>query len=340
MDASTLGVAWECRFCCPQCRGPLISDSEAYRCPTCRREYPIVFGIPDFRLVPDPYISFEDEHKKASVLAERAGRVSFEALVRFYWQITPDVPHSAVERYVRYALSGEERGGACLEAIDAHVGGHWTGQASLDIGCGTGGFLLSAQHRFRIVVGADIALRWLIVAKKRLAGAESHLVLVCCSAESLPFPDEIFDGVIGLHVLEHTQNHAAVVSETARTLKREGLCFFSMPNRFSLGPEPCVRVWGVGFLPRSLASPYVWLVKRIPYRHIRLVSWFELRRLLSRSALREWAISPPRIAQCEQHAVSRFTRALIAIYHMLRELPVFSFVLQVFGPFLQVVGRK
>ena len=327
-------------FRCPQCRGPLSSNPEAYRCQACGREYPIVFGIPDFRLFPDPYISLEDEYEKARVLADEAGLVSFEALVRAYWEMTPDVPRQAVERYIRYALGAEGRGRACLETIDVHVGWRWSGQVCLEIGCGTGGFLLAARTRFRTLIGADIALRWLVVAKKRLEGATRDIILVCCSAEHLPFPDEAFDGIVGLHVLEHTKDQQAVVSETARALKRGGLFFFSTPNRFSLGPEPCVRVWGVGFLPRALASRYVWMIKKIPYRNIRLLSCFELRRLLSRSGLKEWSIGPARIAECELNVVSGFTRVLIRIYHALLARPLFSSVLRIFGPLLEVVGQR
>ena len=327
-------------YCCPQCHGPVILDAEAYRCSACRRTYPIVFGIPDFRLFPDPYISLEDEYKKARVLADQADRVSFGDLVRFYWEITLDVPRSDAERYIHYAISGEDRGRACLETMDVQVRERWSGKACLEIGCGTGGFLLAARHRFHTLIGVDIALRWLVIAKKRLEGTEKRPILVCCSAEHLPFPDGTFDGVVGLHTLEHTKDQQQVLAETARTLKRGGRYFFTTPNRFSLGPEPCVRVWGVGFLPRSLADRYVRLVKGIPYRHIRLLSYFELRRLLFRVGLREWTISPPRIAECEQKTVSGFTRILITIYHTLLELPIFSFVLQIIGPFLQVMGRK
>ncbi len=37
---------------CPVCKGPLFSaeDSKKLSCPACRREYPVVDGIPD--LVP------------------------------------------------------------------------------------------------------------------------------------------------------------------------------------------------------------------------------------------------------------------------------------------------
>jgi SAM-dependent methyltransferase len=326
------------RLRCPQCHGPLVANPAEYRCPACPRRYPIVYGIPDFRLSPDPYIPFEDEYRKAAVLAEQAQRGSFEDLVRFYWEITPDVPRPAVARYVRSALSGEQRGAACLEAIDASTGARWAGHCCLEVGCGTGGFLLAARERFDEVVGIDIALRWLVIARKRL-GAGGPL-LVCCSADHLPFATGTFDGVVGLHVLEHTQNPAMVVSETARVLKPQGLYYFLTPNRFSLGPEPCVRVWGVGFLPPSLASDYVRLVKGVPYRNIRLLSPFALRRLFGGAGLRHWTITPPRIAACEVETLSGPARRLIPIYHALRELPLVSSLLRLFGPLLQVVGRK
>jgi len=328
-------------FMCPQCRGPVESVSQSYRCSECLREYPIVFGIPDFRLFPDPYISFEDEYRKSSLLAEAARRYSFEDLVRFYWEITPEAPQQAIERYIHYATNGVDRGKAFLVEIDAQAGEMLRGSTCLEIGCGTGGYLAAARDRFNAMVGIDIALRWLIIAKKRLEETNGeNIYLICCSAENLPFPDKTFDAVVGLHVLEHTKNQQAVLSETARTLKPTRLCVFSTPNRYSLGPEPCVRVWGVGFLPRFLASTYVRLVKRIPYAHIRLLSWFELRRLLSRSGLRRWSIDSPRIAECEQRNVSSFVKSLIRVYNVVCRVPVFSSILRIFGPFLQIAGYK
>ncbi|HUG37725.1 MAG TPA: methyltransferase domain-containing protein, partial [Candidatus Limnocylindrales bacterium] len=246
MDLAPVGGADRVGFCCPSCRGPLASHSAGYDCRGCQRRYPIVGGIPDFRLFPDPYISFEDEHDKARRLSEEAARVSFEALVRFYWDITPDVPRPMAERFIHYAVTGEERAGPCLATMDAQVGGRWTGARCLEVGCGTGGFLAAAQEQFGALVGADIALRWLVVARKRLAAARNPILLVCCSAEKLPFPDGTFDAVVGLHVLEHAADPQAILCETVRTLTADGWCYFSTPNRFSLGPEPSVRVWGVG----------------------------------------------------------------------------------------------
>lgn len=323
----------------------MTSDSAAYHCRGCRRRYPIVCGIPDFRLSPDPYISFEDEYEKVRRLSDEAERCSFEALVRFYWKITPDVPRPMAERFIRYALTAEERADPCLESIDdwvgaAGAGGEWTRTRCLEVGCGTGGFLMAAERRFGTLVGTDIALRWLVIAKKRLAAAGNHILLVCCSAEALPFPNETFDAVVGVHMLEHAVDPQAILCDTVRTLAANGWCYFSTPNRFSLGPEPSVRVWGVGFVPRSLASRYVMLWKGIPYRNIRLLSSFELRRMLARSGLRRWAMSPPRLADCEQRTLPAPVRRLVRLYHLVLAVPIFRQLLLAVGPFVQVVGRK
>lgn len=40
----------EIKFCCPACRSDLERLESAYRCVTCRTEFPVVMGIADFRL--------------------------------------------------------------------------------------------------------------------------------------------------------------------------------------------------------------------------------------------------------------------------------------------------
>lgn len=327
-------------LCCPACKGELRELHEEYRCEGCNRPYPVIGGIPDLRLFPDPYISFQDEYQKAGVLVEAATRHDFEGLVRLYWNITPDVPAGLKERYVRYALTAEDRGRAVLEEIDAQSRTRAVGEWCLELGCGTAGFPVAARSRFQEVVGIDIALRWLIIGKKRLEASGNPARLVCCNAEHLPFRDAVFDCVVGIHMLEHTQDRRRVVTEAGRVLRGNGVYFFSTPNRFSLTPEPCVCVWGVGFLPRPLAGPYVRLVKGVPYRHVRLMSAWELRRLFANPLFSRSAVSLPRISPAEQHMLSPGMKVLVSIYHALRRIPVISALMRLCAPLLQVTGRK
>lgn len=327
-------------FVCPQCHGALETQPHTHICAACNRSYPVVLGIPDFRLQPDPYINFDDEYRKAERLTEAAAGRSFEDLLRFYWEITPDVPRQAAERYVRYAAQGKERGVACFEAMDVRLQQRWQGNALLEIGCGVGGLLLPAAMRFNNVVGSDIAFRWLIIARKQLEQEGSDVPLVCCAAEQLPFADARFDAVVGLHVLEHSQDPGAVIADSARVLKSGGRCLFPTPNRYSLGPEPCVRVWGAGFLPRRFMSRYVQWVRGVPYRHIRLLSLFELRRYLRAAGFAQWRIDPHRFAACELRAVTPGLRLLARLYHALLMIPGVPQLMRLVGPMLQITASK
>src|ERR1051326_1195107 len=95
-------------FVCPRCHGNLREEPDiAYRCSSCGGEYPIVLGIPDFRLFPDPWISFEDDRDKARRLEGIVRDLSFADAVRAYWDITPSTPRAFADRFVNHVLRAE-----------------------------------------------------------------------------------------------------------------------------------------------------------------------------------------------------------------------------------------
>ena len=57
---------------CPACRSAVEERDQGFGCRRCGREYPILFGIPDFRLRGDRYLSLEDERAKAGKLHDFA----------------------------------------------------------------------------------------------------------------------------------------------------------------------------------------------------------------------------------------------------------------------------
>lgn len=61
---------------------------------------------------------------------------------------------------------------------------------------------------------------------------------VFANAEQLPFPDESFDGVACLEVLEHVRDPAAVMGEIRRVLRHGGQAWISMPFLYPLHDEP------------------------------------------------------------------------------------------------------
>lgn len=324
-------------FCCPRCKGELNRNAESYRCPACETTFPVVLGIPDFRLFPDPYISFEDDWRKGERLFDKASNCSFDELVEYYWEITPTTPAHLARNFIRYAREGVNRGEKVLEEIDRFYATavRPRQKQALDLGCGTAGFLLASRHRFQKLMGIDIAFRWLIVARKRIeeAGAE-NIDLLCCCAEFLPFREKRFDLVVASDLLEHCARPDAVFSEAHRVLNPGQAFYFSTTNRFTLTSEVHVKVWGVGFLPRKWMGKFVRTIKGIPYNHIRSLSLFEIKRSLKKVSFQMCKIGAPAMNLTQSTSYSRAEKFQVALYNKVRKVPLFNKMLCLFGPFI------
>lgn len=327
-------------FVCPLCRGPVASVPGAYSCKPCNRTYPVVFGIPDFRVFPDPYIGFEQDYAKAGRLLERTRGCDFEGVLRAYWSMTPEVEPQRAERFIQHALALKSRAAESLSVMDSLAANRLEDATLLDVGCGTGGFLLAAREHFRTVIGYDIAFRWLVVAQRQLQENGIDVPLVCGCAEYLPFPNNSFTTVVAADLIEHVRDQRRTLTEMQRVMTDDGVCFLTTPNRLSLAPDPHVRVWGLGYLPRRLMPAYVRVVKGVPYRFIRTLSYFELARLLFASGFRIEASTFPRIPARQRKSLKWWEQWLLRAYERLQRVPLLRSVLYVLGPGFQLLVRK
>ncbi len=216
-------------------------------------------GILDLRTEEDAYLDSESDWGIASRLDEVFDRLDFECLLDHYFDLVAEVegPISQERRQAQTAhiraASGRAR--RWLEALQLA-----DGDALLDLGCGPGSLLIEASRRSPTLRlwGVDIAMRWLILARKRLIEEGVPGVgLVCGCAERLPFLDGRFAGIIGGDVIEHVNDPLQTLNETHRVLSSRGRLVMATPNRFSLTPEPHVRLWALGYLPRSWMPGYV-----------------------------------------------------------------------------------
>ncbi len=326
-------------LCCPKCKGSLGETSEAYCCDKCQKNYPIMYGIPDFRLFGDPYLGFDDDYSRTKLVAENMGPLDLESLLKFYWSNSPETPDSLREKFVRTAMLGEIKGKQMLEALSTGAtGDNGVNKTVLEVGCGTGGFLVSAAKKYKQVVGIDIALRWLTVARKRLEEADVEVPLICCCAEHMPLPDGFCDVVAAYATLEHTRDQKKVVEGTHRVLRPDGVFFINTPNRFSITVEPHVYVWGVGFLPRAWMNAYVKLVKGVEYKNKRLLSYFELKKLLKN--FKNVSFEFPDIDDKVLEDFSAWKKLQVKLYRILKNIWIFKKILLIFGPAYQVRGIK
>lgn len=101
-----------------------------------------------------------------------------------------------------------------------------SGSRVLDLGCAFGYGTQRLARCYR-VVGRDLDAGYIDRARHRLPGVD----LSCGPAESLPYPDHSFDGVVMLDVLEHVIDEEPVLREVARTLRPGGTLVLSVPHQ-------------------------------------------------------------------------------------------------------------
>ena len=149
--------AWlDANLVCPACAGEVTRKSAGYFCAACAKEYLIRYGIPDFRLQPDPYITIEHEMWKIDGF-NAPGR-SFEDMVRAYYVLTPESPPELHSRYIDSMAAAITRGSGMLRKLRGRYSGLHV-RDLLDLGCGTGGMSIAASRAGLRVVGVDVALR-------------------------------------------------------------------------------------------------------------------------------------------------------------------------------------
>lgn len=97
----------------------------------------------------------------------------------------------------------------------------------LDLGCGTGASAVRLARIGYTVTGVDVSAGCLAVAAENahLNGVAERVRLEAGTAESLPFPDQSFDAVVGFDILHHVEVGPAV-RECLRVLKPGGTAVF------------------------------------------------------------------------------------------------------------------
>ncbi|MBM3784753.1 MAG: methyltransferase domain-containing protein [Acidobacteria bacterium] len=289
------------RYVCPKCKGEVVVADESYACGPCGLEYPVVCGIPDFRLFGDPYIDIEADRAKGQLLHNAIQDMTFAQAVRHYYEITPEDPPDLAEKWTARVLAEVEIAEKMLRIPRQYL---------LDIGCSTGAVLIANQGG----IGVDIAFRWLVLGALRLKESGTSAALVCANAEHLPFPDGTFHRVTCFDSIEHFRDPLAALRETRRVGARLEL---TSNNRWAPLPEPHVHLWGVAWLPRSWQRQYVALRRRDlhPYG-VRLLSAREGAWLARQAGWRN-----PQVEASPLHAPQKRFQFLLRFYNKVRRLP-------------------
>ena len=143
-----------------------------------------------------------------------------------------------------------------LELINEMLGDQ-RGKRILDIGCGGGLLSKPLVKQGANVSGIDISAGSVAVARQA-AGGDGEFVVG--DATNLPFEDNIFDNVLLADVLDHIPNYARALTEAARVLKRNGMCFVGTLNRTFLGKFLTVTIGeGLRLIPPGTHDPRLFI---------------------------------------------------------------------------------
>ncbi len=187
---------------CPACKQELhLGGEDQLICVgvTCRREYPIIAGVPILINEDTSVFSLRDYLEQKETTYRHSGK-----LKSFIGRLLPRTGTNLKAR----------RNFEKLESLLLHdiekpsvliVG-------SGDTGAGLDAIIRNSQIDF---VHSDVAMR-----------PQTELI---CDAHDLPFDDESFDGVIVQAVLEHVVDPHRCVGEIHRTLKGRGIVYAEVP---------------------------------------------------------------------------------------------------------------
>lgn len=118
---------------------------------------------------------------------------------------------------------------------------HFVGQfvndkVVLDVGCGTGiGTAELLKRKVKKIVGIDDDESAIHVAKKEFEHS-GIIEFYAISGVDISFPDNSFEIVCALDVIEHVEDDMAFLSEVKRVLTHEGLLIISTPNKRITSP--------------------------------------------------------------------------------------------------------
>ena len=263
---------------CPSCvSGKILQNDTHCVCSLCGRSYKRIFNIIDFigndsqednQLVELILNNYEKTYSELINLKRNASRHSFS-------KKNLSIDEKLLER-------NREKKDIIFEML-----GTQKCATFLELGCGIGSAIHGMAEIADYVIGVDFSMTSLLLANKILQERNcKNVLLVRASIDNLPLVDNLFDIVFSTDVIEHVTNQANFIRVGYNKVKPQGKFIFNSPNRYSVfSPEPHVGVWFVGFFPRKVMSAYVYFVKKMDYQGKRLLSYFELKRLIKKLGL-------------------------------------------------------
>jgi SAM-dependent methyltransferase len=268
------------KLVCPDCHSDITEKENAFSCAICRKEYPVIDNIPDFR---------RNDEYWCNVSRDKMQLLNHKAREMNDWQ---SAAKSVIPEYLEHFESFDRADAQFIWPIDAQA-------RVLDAGSMWGGLTIPVAQFVRQVFAVDKTVETLsfLNIRARQMGFD-NIYPMAATLDRLPFLDNYFDLVILNGVLEwaafrqdvilerqwnnrvsgnkkYPKNpfsmQVAVLKELRRVTKPCGYLFLAIENRigcqYLMGyPDDHVNIRFVPFLPRFIADLITRLKKGHSYR--------------------------------------------------------------------------
>jgi SAM-dependent methyltransferase len=322
------------------CQGALVdTPSRSLTCRSCHRAFAQHWGIPDLRTGDDPYLSRDADLVAATRLADRAADLDFGALYASYYEGNEKVTTDQAARFTRGVLAAAARAESTLATWNAMAGADVTANGPVvDLGCGTAPLAVAVARRGASTLGIDVGLRWLVSAAVRAGEAGVDVPLICANAESLPLRPASCGMVAGESVMENVADPERAFAETRRVLRPRGWLCLTMPNRFSLGPDPHVGVLAGGWWPDAALRRHV-ARRGAVFPRRTLFSSASLDEALRRNGFDDIRIGVPPVSEAQRRGLSPALQAAVGMFNFSARNSLGRAMMLRIGPSLACTAR-
>ena len=222
MTAQTRNTAWRC----PRCATILKESSDAFRCTSCREQYPITESIPVFANTPRHGTRSLSKDEVSSLLREIDAHGWEHGLRREFLRLQGSQKEAALAEFVY------ESG-----VMSALTVGRPDDTSILCLGCTAGAVPFALARRFARVTVCDLSLGRLRVLERRSTEEEYRNLKFVCSGDTtyLPFPAAEFDFLLldAMAIPGFRLTSTSLWREVCRLLKSSGHCLIAAENRRS-----------------------------------------------------------------------------------------------------------
>jgi 2-polyprenyl-3-methyl-5-hydroxy-6-metoxy-1,4-benzoquinol methylase len=203
----------------------------------------------------------------------------------------------------------------------------------LDVGCSSGMMDYIFADYFNSILGIEIDGNALEIAEKNYR--KENITYQLGNIDSLKV-DKKYDLVICNSVLEHVPDQRLLLKNIYNHLKTNGICFLSVPNKFTICKEPHYDLFLLSWFPKAISNLYIRITGKGKGYYETPPSYWKLKNLCSDFVITDYTIE--RMRHPEKYALEWRVKE----FEFITKLPLWILsILSLISPsFVYVLSKK